>query len=250
MALLLSFSVLSGCAYNIKTERSVKPVNARFKNKKEVINGLLKNYGNFKGMSGRIDIEVNGKNFSFNRAGLYRYIKNEYVRFVIPDMYGNILLYAKITKSGGKVVFFNTRRNRFESIYLNKKYSGKRLMYEQLFKLFKIFLNLNSIVKIKKSNVFYNTPDGFFFEYREKSDNYYIYVNSKYLIDKITVVRLKNNKMLESVVFKDYISKGGVKVPLKINIEDYLYNVKIKVMVSKGAKVFYINNFNGEIYEK
>ncbi len=255
IALILSSLALSGCAYYVKktegpNKEQIKPYGIKLKDKKEVIRGLVKNYGNFKGMSGRINLAVSGRYFSFKQAGLYTYIKNEYIKFVIPDMYGNILLYAKITKGGGRVTFLKAHGKGFESIYLNKKYSGRRLMYGRLFKIFKIFLNLNSLVKIKKSDIFYDTPVGFFFEYCKKLYNYYIYVDSEYLINKIAVVQIKNGKMLEYIVFKDYILKGGVKIPLKINIEDYLYNVKIKIVVSKGSNVFYVNNFNGDMYEK
>jgi hypothetical protein len=52
--------------------------------------------------------------------------------------------------------------------------------------------------------------------------------------------------MLETIYFKHYIPKGGVMIPLKIVVDDYLYNVKIKVAVSKGSSVFYMNDFNGE----
>ncbi|MCL4321915.1 MAG: hypothetical protein M0016_06460 [Deltaproteobacteria bacterium] len=245
---ILIFSSLgfSGCGYYIKkTEKFKKPVNTLYKTKKEVLTGLAKNYENFKGMSGRFVITAYGSYFPFEEAGLYKYVKDKYIKFTILDMYGDQLFYAKIIKGKDKVFF----------LVRGKKYQGKRLLHEKLFRAFRIFLNLNSLYKIKNSDVFYNTGSGFFFEYHKKGSGrhghnnaYYIYVDRKYLIKKITVV--KHKKMLETIYFKDYIPKGGVRIPLKIVVDDYLYNVKIKVAVSKGSKVFYMNDFNGEQYEK
>ncbi|MDA8052675.1 MAG: hypothetical protein M0012_00795 [Deltaproteobacteria bacterium] len=241
---ILIFSSLgfSGCGYYIKkTEKFKKPVNTPYKTKKEVLTGLAKNYENFKGMSGRFVITVNDGDFPLEEAGLYKYIKNKYIKFTILDMYGTPLFYAKIIKGKNKVFFLDSW----------KQYQGERLLYEKLLRVFRIFLNLNSLYKIKNSDVFYNTDSGFFFEYHKKHggrhghhNSYYIYVNRKYLIEKITVV--KHKKMLETIYFKHYIPKGGVRVPLKIVVDDYLYNVKIKVAVSKGSSVFYMNDFNGE----
>ncbi len=247
MILFASSLSFSGCGYYVKKpERFKKPVKITYKTKKEVLKGLAKNYENFKGMSGRLVITVNSDDFSFEEAGLYKYVKNKYIKFTIFDMYGDLLFYAKIIKGKDKAAFFDSGSKRIKIIYFNKKYQGKKLLYEKLFRVFRIFLNLNSLHKIKNSYVFYNTGSGFFFEYHKKSNgyynNYYIYVNKKYLIKKITIV--KHKKMLETIYFKDYIPKDGVKIPLKINVDDYLYNVKIKVAVSKGSKVFHINYFN------
>lgn len=247
--LLISSLSFSGCGYYIrKPEKFKKPVKIAYKTKKEVLKELAKNYENFKGMSGRLVITAYGSYFPFEEAGLYKYIKNKYIKFTIIDMYGAPLFYAKIIKGEDRVIFLDSESNKDRTINFKKKYQGKMLLYENLFRAFRIFLNLNSLYKIKNSDVFYNTGSGFFFEYHKKSDNYYIYVNRKYLIEKITVV--KHKKMLETIYFKHYVSKGGIKIPLKINVDDYLYNVKIKVAVSKGSEIFYMNNFNGEQYEK
>ncbi|MHB1698019.1 MAG: hypothetical protein ACYCSQ_07975 [bacterium] len=235
---LISLS-LSGCAGYVKN--GGKPENravTAYKSRNEVLAGLNENYGHFKGMSGRLTISAKSDNFSFEQAGLYKYIRGRYMQFAIFNMYGDALFYIKIFKAGNKAVFFDAGHGKLKSLYFDKKYTGRMLMYKRLFRVFKIFLNLNSLGKIKKAGLFYNTYRGFFFNYRNKNKkglNYYICVNKKYLIDKITAVRHK--KINEIVYFKDYILKGGSMVPLKINVDDYLYNVKIKVALSKGSKI-------------
>jgi hypothetical protein len=95
---------------------------------------------------------------------------------------------------------------------------------------------MDKINKIKKSQVFYNTEKGFFFAYGGKQ-GYYICVSKKYLIRSVTSV--KNGKKIESVRFKDYVLKGSgantSMVPLKIYVDDYLYNVKMNIRLSKGS---------------
>ncbi|MCL4542369.1 MAG: hypothetical protein M1458_01315 [Deltaproteobacteria bacterium] len=236
----LSFS---GCGYYVKkTERFKKPVKITYKTEKEVLAGLAKNYENFQGMSGRLVITTYGGRFSLEEAGLYKYVKNKYIKFIISDIYGEPLFYAEIIKGKNKAVFFDPGSDKTKTIYFNKKYQGKKLLYKRFFLAFRIFLNLDNLHKIKNSDIFYDTADGFFFEYHKRSggyyNNYYIYVDTKYLIKKIVAVR--NKKMLEAIYFKNYISKDGIEVPLKINVDDYLYNVKIKVAVSKGSKIFHI----------
>ena len=235
---LVSLS-FSGCAVYVKN--AGKPENRAvraYKSRNEVLAGLNENYGHFKGMSGRLTISAKSRNFAFEQAGLYKYIRGGYMQFTIFDMYGNTLFYIKIFKAGNKAVFFDAGRGSLTSLDFDKKYTGRMLMYKRLFKVFKIFLNLNSLDKIKKAGLFYNTDRGFFFNYRNKNkkgESYYICVNKKYLIDKITAVRHK--KINEIAYFKDYIAKGGSMVPLKIYVDDYLYNVKIKVALSKGSKI-------------
>lgn len=232
----LSFS---GCAVYVKNrEKTENTAAIAYKSRNEVLAGLNENYGRFKGMSGRLTISGKTGNFVFEQAGLYKYIRGEYMQFTIFDIYGNVLFYIKIYKAGNKAVFFNAGSGKLKSLDLDKKYTGRMLMYERLFKVFKIFLNLNSLSKIKKAGLFYNTKRGFFFNYsnkNKKGESYYICVNKKYLIDKITAV--KDKKIYETVYFKDYISKGDSMVPLKIYVNDYIYNVKIKVVLSKGSKL-------------
>ncbi len=234
--ILLSLS-LGGCAYYVKkTGERRKAPNAAYISRKTVLKRLYENYGRFEGMSGRLTISAKGGSFSFEQAGIYKYITGKYLQFAVPDMYGNILFYIKIYGTGNKAVFLNPKDGKTEMLDLGKKYTGKMLMYERLFKVFKIFLNLNNLDKIKKAGIFYNTDAGFFFKYRnkiKKAGGYYIYVNKNYLIDKITAV--KHGKITEIIYFKNYILKEGSRVPLKIYVDDYLYNVKIKVALSKGS---------------
>ena len=237
-ALFISLG-LSGCASYVKTPPPPVKTAAAYKSRSEVLAGLDKNYGRFKGLSGRIRISAAGSHFSFEQAGLYKYVGGKYMRFTILDMYGDVLFYAKISEAGNRAVFLDPKRGGLKSINLYKKYRGKMLMYRRLLDVFKIFLNTDSLDKIKKAGLFYNTNNGFFFGYRPLSDktadNYYIYVGKDYLIRKITAV--KHKKITETVRFKDYILKGGSMVPLKIYVDDYLYNVKIKVALSKGSKI-------------
>ena len=232
---------LSGCASYVKTLPPTpgKTAVAVYKSRSEVLAGLDKNYGRFKGLSGRLRISAAGSRFSFEQAGLYKYVGGKYMRFTILDIYGDVLFYAKISEAGNRAVFLDPKRGGLKSINLYKKYRGKMLMYRRLLDVFKIFLNTDSLDKIKKAGLFYNTNNGFFFGYRPLSDktadNYYIYVGKDYLIRKITAV--KHKKITETVRFKGYILKGGSMVPLKIYVDDYLYNVKIKVALSKGSKI-------------
>ena len=50
---------------------------------------------------------------------------------------------------------------------------------------------------------------------------------------------MKKGKKIESVRFKDYVLKGSgankSMVPLKIYVDDYLYNVKMNIKLSKGS---------------
>lgn len=245
---VLSLS-LGGCANYVK--KTARPEKALFQSRKMVMAGLLKNYGDFKGMSGRLSILAKGKYFSFEQAGVYKYIKNKYIKFVIPDMYGNVLFYAKIINSGSynKIIFFNPESKKPETINFNKKYSGKDLMYERLFKSFSIFLNIDSLDKIEYSKVFYNTAGGFFFEYRKANGSYYyICVGKKYLIKKITIVRRK--RIIEVVHFNDYILKNKIQIPLRIDVNDYLYNISMKLSISRGSEVFHVNGFKEGVHEK
>jgi hypothetical protein len=233
--LLISLS-LSGCASNGVSPAEIPHKPAAYKSRNEVIAGLTKNYGHFKGISGRIRISASTAGFSFEQAGLYKYSAGKYMQFTILDMYGDVLFYAKIFKAGDKAVFFDPKRGKIRKINFDKKYAGKMLAYQRLFRVFKILLNMNSLTKIKKANQFYNTSNGFFFRYGSNSGSpYYISVSRNYLIRKITAV--KNKKILEAVRFKDYVHKGGSMVPLKIYVDDYLYNVKIKVGLSSGSKI-------------
>ncbi len=237
-ALFISLG-LSGCASYVKTPPPPVKTAAAYKSRSEVLAGLDKNYGRFKGLSGRIEISARSAHFSFEQAGLYKYVGGKYMRFTILDMYGNVLFYAKISEAGNRAVFSDPKHGGFKSINLDKKYRGKMLMYRRLLDVFKIFLNTDSLDKIKKAGLFYNTNKGFFFGYRPLSDktadSYYICVGKDYLIRKITAV--KHKKITETVRFKGYILKGGSMVPLKIYVDDYLYNVKIKVALSKGSKI-------------
>jgi hypothetical protein len=244
LVLFVSLS-LTGCASYIKT--TPPPVNKAvtpYKSRNEVLAGLNDNYGRFKGLSGRLEISASSDRFAFEQAGLYKYVVGKYMQFNILDMYGDVLFYIKIFKDGNKAVFLDAKRGRLKSIDFGKKYKGRMLAYERLFSVFKIFLNTNSLEKIKKADMFYNTDKGFFFGYRppqsgktadKTADDYYICVGRNYLIRKITAVTHK--KITETVRFKDYILKGGSMVPLKIYVDDYLYNVKIKVALSKGSKI-------------
>ncbi len=237
--LFISLS-LSGCASYIKTVPSpaIKP-QAVYKTRNQVLAGLDKNYGRFKGLSGRLEISARSGRFAFEQAGLYKYASGKYMQFTILDMYGDVLFYIKIFKAGNKAIFLDRRLGKIQFIDFNKKYTGKILMYERLFKVFKILLDMNNLEKIKKAGLFYNTSKGFFFGYRphlgKAADEYYIYVSKNYLIRKITEVT--HRKITEIIRFKDYVLKGGSMVPLKMHIDDYLYNVKIKVALSKGSKI-------------
>ena len=227
MAVLLIFMsfFFSGCAVNVKT--AVKPYSkkpAAYKSRKEVLAGLIKNYGTFRGLSGRLRLTVSNGGFAIEQAGIYKYIAGKYINFMILDMYGDVLFYAKIikTKNGTEAVFLNPKDGKIKSINLDKKYkvkiNDKTQNYERLLKVFKILLFMDKLNKIKKASVFYNTDKGFFFAYGGKCETggkkaadmsknadcgfsgYYICVSKKYLIRSVTSV--KNGKKIESVRFK------------------------------------------------
>ena len=239
--LFISF-FFSGCAVNVKT--AVQPFKkpAAYKSRKEVLEGLAKNYGTFGGLSGRLRFTVFDGVFSASQAGIYKYIAGKYISFMILDMYGDVLFYAKImkTKNGTEAVFLNPKDGKIKSVNLDKKYKAeikdKTQNYERLLKVFKILLFMDKLNKIKKASVFYNTDKGFFFAYDGKC-SYYICVSKKYLIRSVTLV--KSGKKIESVRFKDYVLKGSgankSMVPLKIYVDDYLYNVKMNIKLSKGS---------------
>ena len=241
LLIFISF-FFSGCAVNVKT--AVKPYKkpVAYKSRKEVLAGLIKNYGTFGGLSGRLRFTVSDGGFSIEQAGIYKYIAGKYISFIILDMYGDVLFNAKIikTKSGTEAVFFNPEDGKIKSINLDKKYkiktNDKTQNYQRLLRVFKILLFIDKLNKIKKSPIFYNTEKGFFFAYGGKQ-GYYICVSKKYLIRSVTSV--KNGKEIESVRFKDYVLKGSgantSMVPLKIYVDDYLYNVKMNIRLSKGS---------------
>ena len=264
MAVLLIFMsfFFSGCAVNVKT--AVKPYSkkpAAYKSRKEVLAGLIKNYGTFRGLSGRLRLTVSNGGFAIEQAGIYKYIAGKYINFMILDMYGDVLFYAKIikTKNRTEAVFLNPKDGKIKSVNLDKRYKvkikDKTQNYERLLKVFKILLFMDKLNKIKKASVFYNTDKGFFFAYGGKCETggkkaadmsknadcgfsgYYICVSKKYLIRSVTSV--KNGKKIESVRFKDYVLKGSgantSMVPLKIYVDDYLYNVKMNIRLSKGS---------------
>ena len=260
--LFISF-FFSGCAVNVKT--AVKPYKkpAVYKSRKEVLAGLVKNYGTFGGLSGRLSFTVSDGGFSASQAGIYKYIAGKYISFMILDMYGDVLFYAKImkTKNGTEAVFLNPKDGKIKSVNLDKRYKvkikDKTQNYERLLKVFKILLFMDKLNKIKKASIFYNTGKGFFFANGGKCEGtgikaqashkdsdcgfsgYYINVSRKYLIRSITSV--KNGKKIEFVRFKDYVLKGSgankSMVPLKIYVDDYLYNVKMNIRLSKGSKL-------------
>ncbi len=241
LALIVIFGVglLSGCAY----APAVHPSPAArgvflYKSRAEVLKGLERNYSGFNGMSGRLVFTSEGGGFYAGEEGLYRYIRGKYLEFIIPDMYGDILFYGSLTFNGRekKAVYFYPASKKYIYMDLNKKYTGRKLAYERLFNALAIFLNLDSLSKIKKSGVFYRTDKGYFFEYKRKSLAYYIYVGGDYLIRKVE--RVKNGRLESYINFSDYITKEGNKIPLKISVDDYLYNVKIKIAISKKTKVF------------
>ena len=74
----------SGCAVNVKTP--VQPYSAKpaaYKSRKEVLAGLIKNYGTFGGLSGRLSFKVSDGGFSVEQAGIYKYIAGKYISFII-----------------------------------------------------------------------------------------------------------------------------------------------------------------------
>ena len=264
--LIFISSFFSGCAVNLKTP--VKPYvskPAAYKSRKEVLAGLIKNYGTFGGLSGRLSFTASNGSFSIEQAGIYKYIAGKYISFMMLDMYGDVLFYAKIIKTKNRTegFYFNTKDGRIKSVNLDKKYdvkindNDKMQNYERLLKVFKILLFMDKLNKIKKASIFYNTDKGFFFANGGKCEGtgikaqashkdsgcgfsgYYINVSRKYLIRSITSV--KNGKKIEFVRFKDYVLKGSgankSMAPLKIYVDDYLYNVKMNIRLSKGSKL-------------
>lgn len=230
---------LAGCGYYaVKgsppagNKASVVP----FISRQDVMRGLIKNYGGFYGISGRLVISAEGKSFSFEEAGVYKYIKGKYAAFTIFDTYGDLLFNLKIYDKSRKALFFDPQKGKYRTIRFDEKYSGKMRNYKRLIGIFNIFLNVDSLSLIKKSTVFYDTESGFFFDVppsKDKGPEYYICVGKDFLVKKITVV--KNGRVEEKAVYGNYVKKGSSMFPLKISVDDYLYNVKIKVRLSKGS---------------
>lgn len=53
----------------------------------------------------------------------------------------------------------------------DKKYKTKSIdSYKRIFKSVRILLNLEDTDKINKSDIFYNTKDGYFFEYKQANN--------------------------------------------------------------------------------
>ena len=255
--LIISISYfLTGCAYNNIIKEKTVPVHKHiFFPEKTVIKKVIKNYNAFKGISGRAKMIYNYHGISYEESGFYKYLKGKYIKFVIMDMYGNIIFSTDVDSAGA--IFTNTRRTKKNpnftiKVLFDKKYKTKSInSYKRIFKSVRILLNLEDTDKINKSDIFYNTKDGYFFEYKpanitkgikntifknkikynisqikEKYDYIdYIYVNSKFLVYKIAYI--KNKKFLETIKFSRYIKKDGIYLPLKISIDDYVYNVKI-----------------------
>lgn len=239
---LLSSLSLGGCASYVKEQALPrKPAAVPYVSRGEVMEGLEKNYGSFRGISGRLTISASAKNFSFEQVGLYKYVKGRYMVFTVPDMYGDILFQGKIYGKEGMAVFLSYPGDgKYKTVYFNKRYTGKMLNYKRLLSVFKIFLSMDNLEMIKNSAVFYDTYKGFFFDYapggvisRRGGGEYYICVSRNFLIDKISAVQ--NGRITETARFKNYVKKGGSMVPLKIYVDDYLYNVKINITLSKGS---------------
>jgi hypothetical protein len=262
--LIVSISYfLTGCAYNNIKEKAVSIHKHIFFPEKTVIKKVIKNYSGFKNISGRARMLYDYNGISYEESGFYKYLKGKYLKFVIMDMYGNIAFSADVDNTGA--IFTNTRRtkknpNSTIKVLFDKKYKIKSIdSYKRIFKSVRILLNLEDTDKINKSDIFYNTKDGYFFEYKPannmedikntifnkdkikynisqaKEKYYYMYVNSKFLVYKIAYI--KNKKFIEAIKFSKYIKKSGIYLPLKISIDDYLYNVKIIIKLSKGSKL-------------
>ncbi|MHB1664501.1 MAG: hypothetical protein ACYCT7_04465 [bacterium] len=274
---------LTGCAYNNIKEKAVSIHKHIFFPEKTVIKKVIKNYSGFKNISGRARMIYDYNGISYEESGFYKYLKGKYLKFVIMDMYGNIAFSADVNNDGA--IFTNTRRtkknpNSTIKVLFDKKYKTKSIdSYKRIFKSVRILLNLEDTDKINKSDIFYNTKDGYFFEYKPanntenikntifngnnlsaadsinkinknkiksnisqtKEKYYYMYVNSKFLVYKIAYI--KNKKFIETIKFSKYIKKSGIYLPLKISIDDYVYNVKIIIKLSKGSKLTLIKAF-------
>ncbi|MCL4546262.1 MAG: hypothetical protein M1576_00780 [Deltaproteobacteria bacterium] len=263
---------LTGCAYNNIKEKAVSiPIHKHiFFPEKTVIKKVIKNYSGFKNISGRAIMIYDYNGISYEESGFYKYSKGKYLKFVIMDMYGNIVFSANVDNAGA--IFTNTRRTKKNpnftiKVLFDKKYKTKSIdSYKRIFKSVRILLNLEDTDKINKSDIFYNTKDGYFFEYRQanntekiknkifnknkiksniskiKEKYYYMYINSKFLVYKIAYI--KNKKFIEIIKFSKYIKKSGIYLPLKISIDDYVYNVKIIIKLSKGSKLTLNKAFN------
>lgn len=233
---------LSGCANVIKTNKVLeKPIKAVYLDRKAVLRGLERNYSKFGGISGRLTLKIIGSGFSFEQEGLYKYIKGRCIKLTIFDPYGDVLFYGKLNKNG-KAAYFYPRLKRTNTVSIDKedkKYKGTKLAIKRIFDTFKIILNLNSLKKIKNSTVFYNTANGYFFDRISPAVDYYISVNKRFFIDRITEV--KDSKIIESAMFKDFILNSKGVFPSKIFVDDYLYNVKIELSLSKKSKAFSLN---------
>lgn len=231
---------LSGCSsfVNSPVNVTVKHIPARHESRKTVLSRLRKNYSRFGGMSGTITVKAEGKFFSIEQYGFFKYYKGKSIRFTVPDIYGGTVFDAFLSGSGSgrKVIFFYHGLKEYKTIYMNKEYSGRELMYKRLFDALFILLNIDSAGKVSNAGVFYNTYAGYFFEFNGKPFDYYIFVNRDFLIDRL--VKVKNARKIETATFSGYRNIGGTWVPLKISVDDYLYNVKIEVNISKDCKVF------------
>jgi hypothetical protein len=279
---------LTGCAYNNIKEKSV-PIrkNHIYIPEKTVIKKVDANYKRFKNISGRAKMLYYYGGTPYEESVFYKYLKGKCLKFAIMDMYGNIVFSSKI--SNNRAIFTNTYRTKKNpdpviKVLFNKKYKTKSInSYKRIFKSVRLLLNLDNTDKINKSDIFYNTENGYFFEYKQaengdayavkdpvfnadvpqasningiykthaekrsaalkgaKQKYYYIYVNNHFLINKIAAIR--NKKFIETITFSRYIKKSGIYLPLKINIDDYLYNVKMTIKLSKGSKLILSKNF-------
>ncbi len=273
---------LTGCAYNNIKEKTI-PIRKShvFIPEKTVIKKITANYKGFRDISGRAKMLYYYGGTPYEESVFYKYLKGKYLKFAIMDMYGNVVFSSKINNNGA--TFTNTYRtkenpNPIIKVLFNKKYKIKSInSYKRIFKSVRLLLNLENTDKINKSDIFYNTENGYFFEYKRadngsgyavkntvfngnspqtsnmnaihktESENtaaafagtkqkyYYIYVNNNFLINKIAAIR--NKKFIETIAFSRYIKKNGIYLPLKIDIDDYLYNVKMIIKLSKGSKL-------------
>jgi hypothetical protein len=279
---------LTGCAYNNIKERTI-PIRKShiFIPEKTVIKKVAANYKGFKNISGRAKMLYYYDGTPYEESVFYKYLKGKCLKFAIMDMYGNVVFSSKINNNGA--IFTNTYKtkknpNSIIKVLFNKKYKIKSInSYKRIFKSVRLLLNLENTEKINKSDIFYNTENGYFFEYKHadngggytvkntvfngnnpqasdmngihkthaektaaaiagtKQKYYYIYVNNNFLINKIAAIR--NKKFIETITFSRYITKSGIYLPLKIDIDDYLYNVKMIIKLSKGSKLTLSKNF-------
>ncbi len=237
--IILISASFAGCAYNyVKPALTYIKPKLVYAPKSVVLKRLAKNYGGFKRMSGRVNVIFFHNGRSFEIPGLYKYSRGSYIKFVTTDAYGNVVFFGKITKNNAT---FLSPKDGSEHTVLFKKifkkmYDNKLNSFKRIFKSLKILLNMDSIYKLKRADIFYDTEYGYFFEYNGKNYDYYISVNSLYLVDNIIMV--KNGRKFDVVRFKKYIKKNGVFIPLKISVDDYLYNVKISMRISEKSAVF------------